>query len=104
MVVNARCDVLIHAGGTDEVVSGGKRYLEAGATTVFVWAVGRGISTGGVKHLVKVFDGRLSVLLKQDGLSFQQLAHIGVARISLGPRLMSAGLAAYRNAAEAIFS
>lgn len=104
MVVNARCDILIHAGGIDEVVSRGKRYLEAGATTVFVWAAGRGISTGGVKHLVKVFDGRLSVFLKQDGLSFQQLAHIGVARISVGPRLMSAGLAAYRNAAEAIFS
>jgi 2-methylisocitrate lyase-like PEP mutase family enzyme len=36
-VVNARCDALIHGGELQEVIERGKAYLEAGATTVFVW-------------------------------------------------------------------
>jgi 2-methylisocitrate lyase-like PEP mutase family enzyme len=103
-VVNARCDVLIYGGALDEVLSRGKKYLDAGATTVFVWGRGRGVSTTEVEQLVKAFDGRLNVLLKQGGLTVKELAEIGVARISVGPRLQSAGLAAYKREAETIFS
>jgi 2-methylisocitrate lyase-like PEP mutase family enzyme len=36
-VVNARCDTLIHGGELAEVIERGTAYLDAGATTVFVW-------------------------------------------------------------------
>ena len=103
-VVNARCDVLVHGRGLSEVLSRGKKYLQAGATTVFVWGGGRGVSTDEVKQMVKAFDGRLNVLLKQNGLTVRELAKLGVARISVGPRLQSAGLAAYKREAETIFN
>ncbi|KAH8901223.1 Phosphoenolpyruvate/pyruvate domain-containing protein [Thozetella sp. PMI_491] len=102
-VVNARSDVLVRGGALEEVLARGKKYLEAGATTVFVWGGGRGVSTAEVEQLVKAFDGRLNVLLKQGGLTVRELADIGVARISVGPRLQSAGLAAYKKEAETIF-
>ncbi len=40
-----------------------------------------------MKQLVEAFDGRLNVLLKQGGLTVHELSKIGVARISVGPRL-----------------
>lgn len=103
-VVNARCDVLIKGGALDEVIARGKKYLDAGATTVFVWGAGRGVSTAEVKQLVQAFDGRLNVLLKDGGLTVPELAKIGVARISVGPRLQSAAAEAYKKEAELIFS
>lgn len=77
-------------GGTlTEVIQGGKKYLAAGATTVFIWGGGRGVSSQEVKTLVKEFDGRLNVLLsgKADGLTIPQIRELGVARISVGPTL-----------------
>ncbi|KAI1422789.1 Phosphoenolpyruvate/pyruvate domain-containing protein [Xylaria sp. FL1777] len=93
-VVNARCDALLKGHALDEVLSRGKRYLAAGATTVFVWGAKRGVSRDEVERMVKEFDGRLAVLAKTtpDGLSVKQLAEIGVARISVGPTLMRAAL------------
>jgi 2-methylisocitrate lyase-like PEP mutase family enzyme len=53
-VVNARCDVLVHGGKLEEVFDRGKRYLAAGATTVFVWGGStRGVSRQEVQKLVK---------------------------------------------------
>jgi 2-methylisocitrate lyase-like PEP mutase family enzyme len=88
-VINARCDVLVQGGEMKEVLERGKKYIEAGATTVFVWGGSRGVSKIEVEQLVKTFGGRLNVMLKQsdDGLSIEQLAQIGVARVSIGPAL-----------------
>jgi 2-methylisocitrate lyase-like PEP mutase family enzyme len=84
------------------VITRGKRYLAAGATTVFVWGGGRGVSRAEVEQLVKEFDGRLNVSLKMtpDGLTVKQLAEIGVARISVGPSLQSIALKAFGDEAE----
>lgn len=85
----------------------GKQYLEAGATTVFVWGGSkRGVSKGEVENLVKSFHGRLNVILKRtaDGLSVKQLADMGVARISIGPALQFAAMGAVKKEAEAILS
>ncbi|KAI0539341.1 Phosphoenolpyruvate/pyruvate domain-containing protein [Xylaria digitata] len=89
-VVNARCDALVKGLSLDEVLSRGKKYLAAGATTVFVWGGQRGVSRNEVEWMVKEFDGRLAVLavITPGGLSVEQLAEIGVARISIGPSLM----------------
>ncbi|KAI1347215.1 Phosphoenolpyruvate/pyruvate domain-containing protein [Xylaria sp. FL0043] len=93
-VVNARCDALTKGLDLDEVLSRGKRYLAAGATSVFVWGGKRGVSRAEVERLVSEFDGRLAVLCTTtpSGLTVQQLAEIGVARISVGPALMFAAL------------
>jgi 2-methylisocitrate lyase-like PEP mutase family enzyme len=88
-VVNARTDVLVHGGSVDDAIAYGKAFLDAGATTVFVWGGGaRGVRDEEVAQLVKAFDGRLAVIVKKDGLTVKQLRELGIARASIGPRLM----------------
>ena len=102
-VINARCDTLIHGGEIDEVISRGKAYLDAGATTVFVWGgSNRGLARDEVKQLVDAFRGQLNVSLKMspDGLKIAQLAEIGVARISIGPSLQFMAMDYYGKEAE----
>lgn len=102
-VVNARCDTLVMGGQLDEAIARGRKYLAAGATTVFVWGGGkRGVSRAEVEEMVKAFDGRLNVSLKWDktGLTVAQLAEIGVARISVGPTLTFFAMAEYQRRAK----
>ncbi|PNP38830.1 hypothetical protein TGAMA5MH_09053 [Trichoderma gamsii] len=104
-VVNARCDTLVQGGGLEEVIERGRAYLAAGATTVFVWGAGRGVSRNEVVELVKAFDGRLNVLLNlSGGLTVKELADIGVARISIGPTLQIGAMAKLQKDAEAILA
>jgi 2-methylisocitrate lyase-like PEP mutase family enzyme len=103
-VINARCDTLIHGGQLDEVIQRGKKYLEAGATTVFVWGGSRrGVSRSEVEDMVKAFDGRLNVALKwSGGLTVPELAKIGVARISVGPTIQFLAFDEYKKQAEGL--
>lgn len=107
-VVNARTDALVHDGPVSEAINRGKAYLEAGATTVFVWG---GSSRGGitreeVKQLVEVFDGRLNVSLKMaaGGLKVKELANLGVARISVGPALQFMAMEKFGEEAEKLMA
>jgi 2-methylisocitrate lyase-like PEP mutase family enzyme len=101
-VVNARCDVLVKGGELEEVIWRGKKYLEAGATTVFVWGGSRGVSRAEVEQLVHAFGGRLNVKLKlnEGGLTIKELAEIGVARISIGPTLQFVAKKALQSQAQ----
>jgi 2-methylisocitrate lyase-like PEP mutase family enzyme len=106
-VVNARCDVLVQGGKLDEVLHRGKKYLAAGATTVFVWGgSSRGVSRQEVQTMVKDFDGRLNVLLsgKPDALTIPQLKELGVARISIGPTLQIKAMKALADEAEKLLT
>ncbi|KAL6250396.1 hypothetical protein RBB50_002698 [Rhinocladiella similis] len=105
-VVNARCDTLVRGGGMDEVIARGKRYLDAGATTVFVWGGSRrGVTRAEVERMVKEFDGRLSVSYKWfDGLSIKELAEMGVARISVGPRIQMFAMDEFAKRAEELLA
>ncbi|KAL6880758.1 Phosphoenolpyruvate/pyruvate domain-containing protein [Trichoderma novae-zelandiae] len=104
-VVNARIDTLVHGGNLAEVIERGHAYLAAGATTVFVWDVSRGVSREEVARLVKDFDGRLNVLLNlSGGLTTRELAKLGVARISVGPVLQIGAMAKLQKDAEAILA
>ncbi|KAF7555347.1 hypothetical protein G7Z17_g2206 [Cylindrodendrum hubeiense] len=106
-VVNARCDALIQGLNLSEVISRGKAYLDAGATTVFVWGgSSRGLARHEVKELVAAFGGRLNVLLKLsiDGLTIPELAAIGVARISIGPTLQVEAMKYYSREADKLLS
>jgi 2-methylisocitrate lyase-like PEP mutase family enzyme len=51
-VVNARCDVLVKGWGIGEALVRGKRYLAAGATTVFLWRGERGVLRSEVERMV----------------------------------------------------
>lgn len=113
-VINARCDVfcleaspnLTYETRLAEAIKRGKAYLAAGATTVFYWGAGNGLSGETVKTLVKELDGKVSVMLSgQPGsLAAADLAKIGVARISVGPSLYIAGLEAIKTAASRLLS
>jgi 2-methylisocitrate lyase-like PEP mutase family enzyme len=105
-VVNARCDVLVQGGELEEVLERGKKYLEAGATTVFIWGGPRGVSKIEVEQLVKAFGGRLNVMLKlsDDGLAIEQLAQMGVARISIGPTLQFIAMKALQDEAKRLLT
>lgn len=102
-VVNARCDILLQGGSLPEAIARGQAYLAAGATTAFVWGGPSrgGISRDEVTELVQAFDGRLNVMLS-GGLTTQQLADIGVARISIGPALYLAAMTKLKQDAEKI--
>lgn len=100
-VVNARCDVLLHGGSSsgssssdplDEVVRRGKKYLAAGATSVFVLGGSSrgGVTAAEVERLAREFNGRLNVscVLAPGNLSVRQIADLGVCRISVGPQML----------------
>lgn len=93
-VVNARIDAIVCGKSVDEAIARGKKYLEAGATTVFVWGgPARGLRDAEIRQLVEGLDGRLNVKLNDDELTIKELAEIGVARISMGPGLWKAAMA-----------
>ncbi|EEB91338.1 hypothetical protein MPER_10315 [Moniliophthora perniciosa FA553] len=100
-VFNIRTDAVFVQGGVtmaqvmgrgkteqpiDEAVARGKAYLSTGVpTTIFIWA---GPFS---KRYLKEFDGRVSVHINRKdagGLSIDELAKLGVARISIGPEFL----------------
>ena len=106
-VVNARCDVLVQGGEIAEVLERGKQYLAAGATTVFVWGGrARGTRTVEVEQMVRAFEGKLNVSMKLSpgAHGVEELARMGVSRISVGPALQSAAFDLYREVAEGILT
>jgi 2-methylisocitrate lyase-like PEP mutase family enzyme len=108
-VINARTDTLVHGGPLEEAIERGKAYLAAGAATVFVWGGSKrpGISNSEVASLSKAFDGRLNVILRYqlpDALTVKELSEIGIARISLGPRLQLLAMETITSATEQILT
>ncbi|KAJ3054715.1 hypothetical protein HK097_001058 [Rhizophlyctis rosea] len=104
--VNARTDALYIDRSLEEAIERGKAYLEAGATSVFVWGgPKRGVSREEVVRLVEAFEGRLNVKMncvEDGGLQKEELAKIGVSRISLGPTLWRVGMAAIGKTVEGL--
>lgn len=104
-VVNARSDAVFLGLPVDEAIVRGKKYLEAGATTVFIWGgSSRGLRDAEVARMIEAFDGRLNVSKKADGLSVKELARMGVTRISVGPALQSKAMATYAQEAEKLLT
>ncbi|OBT98856.1 hypothetical protein VE01_03432 [Pseudogymnoascus verrucosus] len=109
-VVNARTDLFVldplpegwgHEDVLKEAVRRGKAYLEAGATSFFVWGP---VTVDDVKTLVKELDGKVAVLLSGGGgkVTVAEWKEIGVCRISVGPTLWRESMAALKKAAEKI--
>ncbi|KAF9739836.1 hypothetical protein PMIN06_004883 [Paraphaeosphaeria minitans] len=109
-VVNARTDALLHGRSLDETIVRAKAFLDAGATTAFIWG-GRergGTTRAEVERMARELGGRMNVSLvrvKPGGLTVDELSEIGgcgVARISVGPQLMMRTTHAITEEAEKI--
>jgi 2-methylisocitrate lyase-like PEP mutase family enzyme len=98
-VINARTDCILLGGTIDEAIERGRKYLSAGATTVFVWGgMQRGLRDAEVSMLVKGLDGRVNVIYRktmENALSVKDIAGIGVSRISMGPGLWRESMTAF---------
>lgn len=103
--LNARTDTLVFGGTVDEAIARGKRFLDAGATTTFIWGSQRGVSKDEVKKLVVELDGMVNVKmnLREGFLNVQELKELGVARISVGPELFLRAMASYKEGVKSIF-
>ncbi|KAF9262894.1 Phosphoenolpyruvate/pyruvate domain-containing protein [Marasmius fiardii PR-910] len=111
-VFNVRTDAIFVRDGPqpdiDGAVARGKAYQSTGVpTTIFVWSGGipGGTSSESVKRFVKEFDGRVAFLLKSKdhgGASVEELAQLGVARISIGSMLFVQTLNAMKELAKDI--
>jgi 2-methylisocitrate lyase-like PEP mutase family enzyme len=102
-VVNARSDAFLRNRDLEEATRRGKRYLEAGATSVFVLG-SPGPTREEIGKLVTAFDGRLNIGLRfvPGGFSSTDLGEMGISRISVGPQLHMAAMKAVKDAAESI--
>lgn len=109
-VVNARADSFVRGGTLEESVRRGKKYLEAGATTVYIfWPEGRSeMEEEGVKFAVKELGGMVNlapgkVRGEGKGLMTADLKRLGVARVSVGPSLYFAAKKALEEMAEDVY-
>ncbi|KAK4118583.1 Phosphoenolpyruvate/pyruvate domain-containing protein [Parathielavia appendiculata] len=110
-VVNARSDTFLMGGELDESIRRGKKYLEAGATTIYVfWPPNKEMAEADVKKVVDAFDGRANIQprkvsqVQTKALTVADIARLGAARISVGPQLYRAATAALEAAANELFA
>jgi 2-methylisocitrate lyase-like PEP mutase family enzyme len=102
IVVNARIDVFLPAGGIPEpdrlaeAVRRGRLYQAAGADCVY--PIG-GSTTENLRRIVADVPGPVNGNTT-DALDMAALASLGVARVSFGPRFYRQGLAGMRAALE----
>ncbi|HET7482325.1 MAG TPA: isocitrate lyase/phosphoenolpyruvate mutase family protein [Actinomycetota bacterium] len=86
IVVNARIDVFIRATGAessrlDEAISRARAYLDAGVDCVYPIGL---MDAEGIERFVAEVDGPANITLRPGAPSLQELAKLGVARVSLG--------------------
>lgn len=96
-VINARTDALA-VEGVDAVIARGNRYLEAGATMVYVDAIE---TLEQIQAIRADLNGPLGVSLVEGGrsnksLTFDRLQEAGVARVSLSLTVLLASVHAMR--------
>ncbi len=102
LVINARTDVYLFQVGRpetrfDAAVQRANLYRAAGADCLFVPGV---IDAGTIAALVRAIDGPLNVMAMPGAPTTSQLGQLGVARVSVGPGIAQAALAATMRAAR----
>ncbi|KAI9206751.1 phosphoenolpyruvate phosphomutase-domain-containing protein [Polychytrium aggregatum] len=104
-VINARTDALRLGHPREEAIRRGQAYLKAGADAVFVWAY-RKFDHDELRELSKAFEGRLSVKLGDPGetMSVQEMADLGVCRVSVGPSMMRKCVETFQKVAGELFA
>jgi 2-methylisocitrate lyase-like PEP mutase family enzyme len=104
-VVNARSDAFLMGGEMEESIKRGRRYLDAGATTVFVfWPRTAEMVEADVKKVIDGLGGKVNIGLRLGkGLTSADVARLGAARVSVGPQLYLAAVEAIKGAAKQVF-
>ena len=98
LVLNARVDVFLRDGPLDEAVRRGRLYAAAGADCIYPIGV---CGPDAIRRLVEEVGAPLNVLVMPGGLTLEQLADLGVARVSFGSGLMHTAMdAAAQRAAD----
>jgi 2-methylisocitrate lyase-like PEP mutase family enzyme len=102
LVINARTDVYLFQVGEPEgrleaVVERARIYRAAGADCIFVPGV---TDAEIIAQLVKAIDAPLNVMVAPGAPGVQELARLGVARVSVGPAIAQAALGAVQRAAR----
>jgi 2-methylisocitrate lyase-like PEP mutase family enzyme len=98
LFVNARIDTFLRgAGGVEETLERAAAFLAAGADGVFVPGT---VDPVTVKALVEGIEGPLNILVGPGAPSVDELAALGVARISAGSSIAVAAYALVRRAAR----
>lgn len=105
VVVNARIDALVHAGGDRpaalaEIVRRARRYVEAGADCVFPLGVADPVTAA---RLVNELGVPVNVGLAP-GVSVAQMAAAGASRISVGPTFQRRAMADLRQRASELLA
>ncbi|MGH3714536.1 MAG: isocitrate lyase/PEP mutase family protein [Micromonosporaceae bacterium] len=104
LVINARVDVFYQEWGEEserlpEAIRRGRLYLEAGADCVYPILVSDAETIGA---LAAEIPGPINVLFRPGTPSLAELAKLGVARVSYGPGILRATMAALRQIADTI--
>jgi 2-methylisocitrate lyase-like PEP mutase family enzyme len=105
-VINARTDVYLLSTGSGgwrlrQTIERGRAYVEAGADCVFVPDMGD-LDAITIAQLVSDIGAPINVIAGASTPSMATLAEIGVARVSLGPRVMRAALGLFQEIAREI--
>ncbi|KAH6838618.1 phosphoenolpyruvate phosphomutase-domain-containing protein [Chaetomium sp. MPI-CAGE-AT-0009] len=110
-VVNARSDTFLMGGDLDVSIQRGKKFLDAGATTVYVfWPPVKEMVEADVKRVIDGLDGRTNIQprkvsqVQTKALTSADLARLGTARVSVGPQLYLAAAALLSAAANEVFA
>lgn len=102
LVINARTDVYLFQAVPpearfDETVRRARLYRSAGADCVFVPGLA---DADAIAALVRATEGPLNVMAGPGAPTTKQLGKLGVARVSVGPAIAQAALAATQRAAR----
>jgi len=102
LLINARTDLYLFQVGDiktrlSAAVERARLYRRAGADCVFVPGV---IDISTIAELVKALEGPLNIMAMPGAPSAKRLGEIGVARVSVGPWIAQAALAAAQRAAR----
>ncbi|KAL2261486.1 hypothetical protein VTK26DRAFT_4061 [Humicola hyalothermophila] len=109
--LNARSDALYSGeGDIDESIRRGRLYLEAGATTVYVfWPRTTEMLEEDVKKVIDGLDGRVNIqprkasAVQRKELTSGDVARLAAARVSIGPQLLWGAAEAIKKRANEIF-
>lgn len=106
LVINARADMLLHPvsdplSALNEAVKRGRAYVDAGADCIFVPDMGN-LTSEMITRLVHEIGAPINIIAGTNTPSIAKLNELGVARVSLGPRVLRAGLGLYRRIAREI--
>jgi 2-methylisocitrate lyase-like PEP mutase family enzyme/uncharacterized protein YceH (UPF0502 family) len=105
-VINARTDTFLLTMGDRrerlrEAIVRGRAYAKAGADCVFVPDMGD-LDAAALRQLVDAIGAPLNVVAGASTPPMATLEEIGIARVSLGPRVLRAGLGLFREIAREI--